>query len=249
MGKEKILIRVFIIGVFWITALLQMLSDILLSSEDKIVTAFASTNAKMAESSLLITAEWKDGILLNHNENQKVLGTLNNVIGESKDFSIFNETRNNQEISYLKWKRNDKETIIETISFQKEKKVYGYMELHITDQMNDILSYKTKLEKAYKDLGAVKCNTVLKFYGEYPGQLSRSRQNQEVKHLFHNLKASMVSDINEDGIYTVYGYTKLIKEYMQIFRHKININVAFTYDEKRNVTNIYLATPILSDDY
>ena len=133
MGKEKILIRVFIIGVFWITALLQM-SDILLSSEDKIVTAFASTNAKMAESSLLITAEWKDGILLNHNENQKVLGTLNNVIGESKDFSIFNETRNNQEISYLKWKRNDKETIIETISFQKEKKVYGYMELHITDQ-------------------------------------------------------------------------------------------------------------------
>jgi hypothetical protein len=248
MSNQKILMRVILISIFWITALFQMIGDHVFSDNDQIVTAFAASNVKLAESKLEITAEWKEK-RLSEEEIEKLLLDIAEKIGFPGEYKVYCENRNNQIIHYIKIQKNDLKAVIELITEEGSKKIYGYMELSISDQMKDILSYKTIAEHAYLVMGARDVQTILKFYGEYPGQLSYKKQNQEVKHLFHNLKAQVVSQINEDGIYTVYGYTKVVKDYMRVFRHKINLNVAFSYNEEQNITNLYLATPIISGDY
>jgi hypothetical protein len=248
MSNQKILMRVILVSVFWITALFQMLGDQVFSDDGQIVTAFAASNVKLAESKLELTAEWREN-RYGEEEKRKLLLDLADKIGFHGFYEVNCETRNNQTIHFIKIQENEVKAIIELITEKDSKNIYGYMELSIMDQMNDILAYKAKIERAYQATGAKDFQTILKFYGEYPGQLSYKKQNQEVKHLFHNLKAQVVSEINEDGIYTVYGYTKMVKDYMQVFRHKINLNVAFSYNEERNITNLYLATPIISGDY
>ena len=59
----------------------------------------------------------------------------------------------------------------------------------------------------------------------------------------------MVVEQRGDELYTVYAYTGLINDYVKSEGNKINVNIAFNYNEKKNKTNLYVATPILNQDY
>ena len=48
---------------------------------------------------------------------------------------------------------------------------------------------------------------------------------------------------------TAYGYTTGIKKYKTINGKRINMNVAVSYDEKKDVTNVIFGSPIVNSDY
>lgn len=249
MYNQKILVRMVIAGAFWIMALFQMVVD-QTAADSLIVTAFASMDTQMAESKMEITAVWSAGELNTSGDRRLVLKKQMDKLDFHGSYQVSERVRDGQLIEYIELEQDAFTAIVEIISGDDTGNVYGYTELIIPEhQMKDIFSYKSELESLYKRLGAENTQTILKFEGEYPGQLSGERRSREAQRLFHSLRAEKISEMEEGGLYTVYGYTKLVKEYMQVFRNRINLTIAFSYDEEKDVTRMYLATPILNDDY
>ena len=52
-----------------------------------------------------------------------------------------------------------------------------------------------------------------------------------------------------EDVYTVYAYNKGIKNYIMIGKDKVNVNICIGYDEEKNETTVYLATPMNMQDY
>ena len=45
------------------------------------------------------------------------------------------------------------------------------------------------------------------------------------------------------------GWKSDIDEYITVSSNKINVNIMMNYDEQKDETNVYVATPISSEDY
>ena len=54
---------------------------------------------------------------------------------------------------------------------------------------------------------------------------------------------------SSDDVFNVYAYSDSIKDYVVNGTTKSNINIVMTYDSNADVTWIYVATPILSENY
>lgn len=87
------------------------------------------------------------------------------------------------------------------------------------------------------------------FTGTYDGKLSIEERNKITDRFVKDLQANVVVEQRGDELYTVYAYTGLINDYVKSEGNKINVNIAFNYNEKKNKTNLYVATPILNQDY
>lgn len=85
--------------------------------------------------------------------------------------------------------------------------------------------------------------------GIIPGRLSLTEKAYAESRLFHSLNAQIVEAVREEELYTVYGFSPLFCESVCYGENEINLNVAFTYDEKKDETIVYLAVPFLQIDY
>ena len=63
------------------------------------------------------------------------------------------------------------------------------------------------------------------------------------------MNARIVTGNRTEEIYTVYGYSEDIKDYVVFGSTKTNVNIAITYNELNGETYIYMATPIINEDF
>ena len=63
-----------------------------------------------------------------------------------------------------------------------------------------------------------------------------------------SLGARSVMEQREE-MYVVYGYTKKLSDKIKVNGEKVNVTLAITEDKKKNVTKIYMATPILNESF
>lgn len=220
MDNKKIRTLICIVTVFWIAAFTQILVNYKFMDEKKITTAFAATNAKMIESRLEVTARCNQK---EYTERKQIIEKINEKVGHNGKLSV-------------------------TFAGNKDN-TYLSVKLSMSDKMNRILEYRTMIENILNDWKITDYQTMLKFTGEYSGQLSDRQKQEETDNLMNKLGAEIVSKSIDQGLYSIYGYTGLVKDYMNVAGYRVNINIVFSYDEKKNVTNIYLATPILNGDY
>ena len=86
-------------------------------------------------------------------------------------------------------------------------------------------------------------------YGFYKGQLSLEERNEIADDILESLGAHVVSESRTQQLYTIYGYTGGINDYIMQGDHAVNINVAMNYDEEKDRTRVYLAIPLMSEEY
>lgn len=66
--------------------------------------------------------------------------------------------------------------------------------------------------------------------------------------IFGRLGASQVCSAS-DNIYTEYGYSKEIDEQIETDNKKVNVQISFSYNEEKDVTDICVGTPIINTSY
>ena len=79
--------------------------------------------------------------------------------------------------------------------------------------------------------------------------MTLSERNNMADLLLEQIEGKVVSEHRDEELFTIYAYTKLIKDYDMRSGEPVNINIAFNYDESQNLTNVYLSTPIIREDY
>lgn len=84
---------------------------------------------------------------------------------------------------------------------------------------------------------------------EYEGQLSNEELGILTSEIFAEKKAESVQGITGDGIFSAYGYSPLLPQYVTSEGKRINLNVVSSYNEETDTTKIIVASPIYNEDY
>jgi Protein of unknown function (DUF1779). len=84
-------------------------------------------------------------------------------------------------------------------------------------------------------------------FGEYKGMLQQNVIKEFSGRVFHKIKAEIVDSAYEAGNSTQKGFSSLIPDKVTYDSKPMNIEIATRYDQERNITQIVLATPNISD--
>lgn len=245
----------YVAGVLLIAAISQLVVNRFFTSDSRIIDAFTNCDTNVYESSLDVVVNYGKEVMTVKQKRQ-VLSDLAGNIGIKKGYSISDKTNDGSDTLKLQKKSGDTSTKMEFVSVapvgtEDEKVSNHFLLVNITvnDNFENILIYKGKLEKILKGEGLTDYQTSLTLRGGLDGQLTKKEKNAKVNSFLNQLGAKEVNRIESDDLYTVYAYTGLVDDYIKVSGYRININIAISYDETKDETEIYLATPILNVSY
>ncbi len=254
LAMKKTRITLYIAAVLWLAVATQIFMNRFFYEEVKMTQAFVNTNTGDLKSSIEIIADYKKNFLSEEDKKSLIL-YLAKAIGlkVEKEISVVKEQARS-EYSYEKQAKNAA-TLLKVVSMEQENasetimKHYIVIKLDIRDSIQSIDKYRKLLENALGDLGVEKKQLTLQYEGSFSGRLSTAEKDRISDLMIHELEGEPAMKYAEDDLYTVYAYTGLINEYIMTMGSKINIQIAINYDEEAGKTMIYLASPILNQNW
>lgn len=241
-----------LVAVLWIVAGIQMIQNIDAKEEEQIVQAFRQTDCPDMESS--VTAEMELDGYRTQSEQETMLKDIAGQLGITSDCEVSMSAVSGRSVTELRRQAAGAEVFMRIVTLEQEKeteistKQYFHAEITVYDNLECTLYYKKDLEKILAEYAQ---NPVvrMKFYGELPGKPGKEECQNKIDELLDGISASVCRSFEDGNVYTVYGYTEWIDEYMWINGEKVNVNAAVTYDEIKNSTCFYLAVPVIDGDY
>lgn len=125
---------------------------------------------------------------------------------------------------------------------------YLGVKLDLNDNINSAETYEQLVRDIFEAEG-IEGNVNLYFEGHIKGALNYEERCRVADEMLEALDAHTVTESRDNSAFTIYAYTDRISRYVKSIGKKININITASYDENKNVTVIYLATPLNNLDY
>lgn len=247
-------ITLYIVVVLWVAVGAQMIMNRLFTDQVQITEAFVKSDTAEMQSSLQVVAEYNKKTL-SEEAKKDIIYNIADAIGLviDKDVTVTKEASRSECYYYKKAKKASTEIKVASLEEKEgtstEVKHYIIARINIMDSIKSIDKYKKQIEKAFKEAGVKDLQTTLKYEGSREGNLSTKQKQKIAKLLVSELQGDIAMEYDEGDLYTVYGYTGLLNEYVKSLGNKINVQIAITYNELTNKTKITLATPVLNESY
>ena len=262
---------IFCIVVIWTVVLVQGIALTSESGEEKSVEVFHTLNLATTKGSVEVNAPINK-LYLSQEEKKNVLIDLAEELGITSGFYVKEEEKEDMERVELRWTMDEEKVnlsittihtpIEESNTAKEDAKVenknienknyiqnqYIYMTCEVKEDTEKLLAYKTLMEKMMNRRG-LEPSTNLNLVGRQSGELTSHEKQEITDRLFHSLEATEVESVKEEELYTVYGYSNLLKNTVAYGENEINLNLAFTYDEEEKQTVFYLSMPYIRTDY
>jgi len=245
-----------LIAAAWIFVFLKLLAGALFEKNTSLVAAFSVTNPQEISATVEVTAKYPAGDLNDKNKclvMEEVADAIGLVIDSEPDIT---ETKNRQEISFYKdAAAADTELKVITLYPQdgedtvSEGTTYLYAGICLNQSLDTVLAYKKLLEETLTGMSCTEISTTLQLVGDYAGYLPLERRNEITEEILDALGAEVVYEYREHDLYTVYGYTASLDNYITVENKKINVHIAMSQNEDHYRTILYLASPILPDTW
>ena len=249
--KKRIIYFIFII---FLAFLYQYSNEILKNSDNNLVTAFSNTEFMLEEGYISVWGLYNEKYMTYDkkidliNEIAKELG-LNgeNEIIETKENDI-KETKLVKKSLYA-----DTSIKILTVESEYEEEILSVenhivVDLKLNEGIDSVLYYKELIEDILKN-HQIKTHSAINIIGNKDGKITLYEREKIIKELLSYLNAVEKDTYETDNILSVYGYTSNIEDYIISKDNKINIDIAFTFDKEKEITKLYLATPLITVDY
>lgn len=243
----------YIAGVLWAAVATQVIVTKVFRDEFKITDAFIKSEAEEMKSSIEIVAEYNNEAVSCFAD--KIINELADNIGLTIDSDIkVSEDDERVEYSFRK-QAKQAATELKVISLGDGEEDLQSMKHYIIARLNlhtgikSIDRYKRLLEASLKKLGVKNKQVTLKYEGVREGYLTSDKKHELAKLLVDELHGELALEYDEGDLYTAYAYTGMLDEYITSDDVKINIQLVIAYNEATNKTNIYLATPVMNEDY
>lgn len=254
--KEKITNRtiwIFVI-VLWAAVLLYLIGRQNYYQEEKIVEAFMQTPYNAVESKVEAFGELPGSYLIEE-EREKLVKEIAGMLGITEPYSL--EKTENEELQSVVLCKPSKQAVTNVVyqlktttngQLKTEASQFVSISIVLSDSVDSGVSYKEMLERIFRIYG-IKGEVSLGFTGEIAGNLSLKERNSLAKTLIDDISGKIVREFRSEELFTIYGYSGRLEEYEEVAGEKMNFNLAVSYDEERDVTYVYLATPYLMEDY
>lgn len=171
-------------------------------------------------------------------------------LGMEEKLTMNQYTEEERRVAELSSRRGQDSLNVKMITVEENQGTGQYLLLSMKteEQSLKVFEWRDELEGILnQNMQNVHCTTNL--VGSYDGKLSLNERNRAVDELLEKMDVSVVEENRTMELYTIYGYTPLLKEYELQKGSPININLAMSYDELADKTYIYAAVPILNLDY
>lgn len=113
-------------------------------------------------------------------------------------------------------------------------------------KVDSIRYYINSLKTVIAKVGVAPHFSVL-LSGERSGKISTALARELAGKAFRKVEADVIASGFENGNSSQKGYTRLLSDQMTDERQPFNIEIATRYDETRNVTEIIIASPAVTD--
>lgn len=252
-SRKKTKITLYIVMVLWIATMTQILVNQLFYKELKITDAFVSTKMTGMESNIEVVGEFKSEFL-SENDKSDLIQAIGRHIGLTMDQDITVWKEATRSIYSFTKEAKQAKSEIKVVSLEQEEdnsivmKHYVLVRLNLKETIASIDQYRGMITDILDELEVENQQVTLKYKGEYEGVLSRADKDELSNNLVKQLRGTISTQYEED-LYTVYAYTALLDEYIMNGGTKVNIQIAISYDEEKNKTVVYLASPLLNDSW
>lgn len=248
---KKVLVGLVLI--LWVLAGVQLWNLYGVRDQGKIVEAFHSSDF-MNKKSVVEGSGRLNTTYLSLSGRKTMVQDIANILGIHENYTLTETYEDGQAKTVLHVKAKQAETTIQIITNEQkhdanviDAKQYLLTDITLYD-LDSALGYKEILDKIYEDY-RIDTEVSLNLIGTHPGQMTLNERNTMADRLLEQIEGKVVSEHRDEELFTIYAYTKLIKDYDMRSGEPVNVNIAFNYDESQNVTNVYLSTPIIREDY
>ncbi len=239
--------------VLWAVVLLFFMGRQHFYEEEEIAEAFMQTPYNEVVSKVEASGRLP-GYLL-EDEREKLVKEVANMLGISQPYSFeAHSSEGMQEVVLCKPAKNARTTITfqmkEGTSETLEREVTQYLSISVElfSAIDSAVNYKDMLERISSIYG-LEGHTSLSFTGSMAGNLSLKERNALAEKMIDSISGKIVKEFRSEELFTIYGYSRRLKEYEEVGGEKLNFNLAIAYDEEKGMTQVYLATPYLMEDY
>lgn len=252
---EKIKIALYIVALLGVVVVIQLAVNRSFLDEGKLVKVFEETKATPVKGKLQVVGNFGEKYLTTE-DKEALIDHVSRKLGIT-DTLEKKVVRGNTTISVTaQTKGASSETDIEAISITDEnnKKIkqttqYLYVTIDFYKDISSVIGYKDIIEDTFEKVGMKNVDSSVVLTGVYQGKLSRLYKDNITDTILKGLQAEVVAENRSDTIYTVYAYTQNIGNSLTTEGSQVNLNIAFSYDEKKEETTLYLASPIINEAY
>lgn len=254
----KIKHRILYIGIaLWLVAFIQMISSGFSSKQSKeeaIVTAFADNDFLKTVSTITASGSYKS-TYLSEEDREDILLDIAHNLGISNSLVYDSITVDDTTTSSLVRTLDHTTTVLKLITVEKQLSNQEIQQKHIVqaeiefgNSLESAFYYKDLLKEAFEKTD-IYPDISIHLKGEMAGSLSMTQKNIMIDKIIEGVDGKIVTQHRSDDLFTVYAYTEKIDNYILTGSMKTNINIAISYDEENDITEVYMATPFLNTDF
>ena len=241
---------VVIAGILWlITAARVFWNTPQTGAQENVLSAFGSASYK--EVCADISAYGKYGSMeLTDTAKEIILEKVAEKIGINR-YTIEQTSRDNVETMQLSQNGENGSVLCRFITIHQENveyEQYLYIGVTLKNTVDASFTYEKLIRQIMEEMQIdTEVNVNLK--GQIHGALTDTQKEQFAQNMLDMMNAKLSVGRHMEDVYTVYAYKKGIKNYIMIGKDKVNVNICIGYDEEKNETTVYLATPMNMQDY
>lgn len=226
--------------------------------EKEAVTAFSVVENNVIEE-MVAGYGYFGKMELSDETKEQMLRNLADKLGLDDSYKIDSSVGKDYEKQELSYKAGTTEIVLQLVSMEvtsgKESGTQSYsgveqyilMNIHTKDSVEQGKAYYDMVKRIYDEIG-VRATVNMEMVMEKKGNLL-ARAERETEDLLDILHAEEVNRINENGIYTVYGYRKEEESYLMHKGKKTNVQLVMAYDEEHDKTYVKVGIPIVNSTY
>lgn len=251
--KQRIL---YIGAALWLIAFIQMIGTAFSEpdNEEAIVTAFADNDFLRTVSTITASGSYKNTYLSEEQREELLLDIAHNL-GITNSLVYDSVTKDGVTTSSLIRTADNAKTVLKLITTETSMsaneinlKHIVSAEIEFDNSLESAFYYKDILKTAFDNAG-ISPDISIHLKGEMDGALSMTQKNIITDKIIEGSGGKIVTESRSDNLFTVYAYTDKIEDYVLCGSMKTNLNVAITYDEIDDTTEVYMATPFMNQDY
>ncbi|MBQ8412585.1 MAG: YwmB family TATA-box binding protein [Lachnospiraceae bacterium] len=248
--------RIYIIVLIWAAAMLQLFINSAINREEKMIEQAMSESVSNIIESVVKAYSYYGNQEITQQGRELIVKNLANELGITSGYEIVTRKDGENITTALEKKGAYGDTSVKVISLcerdaHNQKIIENYIMVEIClkgSAASSAETYKEKLENMYTGLG-MKPNTNVYLCSQRPGQLTEGEIQSETSAFLEEMDAISVERVEFDGVISIYGYSNGINEFVYQQNERVNVNIAFTYDEENDVTYIHRAIPFIDRSF
>ena len=250
--------KIYVLVLIWAAILLQLFINSSIDREKKMVEQVMSEDISNLTEGTVKAYAYYGSEALTDAVRESMVQKLAKELGITSGYGVINKIDEtaNSEITTLSKYGEQADTVIKVITLHTKDKYdqesiedYVMVEINLKGSNGTAAyTYKKKLADIYEKLG-MNANTNIYLLSQEKGKLLDEEIDDYINRFLEETNATEIDRPEFDNVICIYGYSRDIDEFVYQNNKRVNVNIAFSYDGKEDITYIHRAVPFVDKSF